>query len=211
MKKSILFLIFAFVFSAANAQLFSFGIKGGVNDNSNGKMRDVSGFSDDIEVKSDSETGYHFGVFGEINLPIWLYIRPELNYTHTESSYDLDGYKHTLDMDKIDVPVLLGLQVLHWGRIFAGPVFSYMMDTELSDSAAFNDVESIETDDYGVNGQIGIGVEIMKKFGADLRYEVGFSDTEATFEGDPSGSSQNGVVRIDTDPEQVILSFYYKF
>ena len=91
MKKSILFLIFAFVFSAANAQLFSFGIKGGVNDNSNGEMRDVSGFSDDIEIKSDSETGYHFGVFGEINLPIWLYIRPELNYTHTESSYDLGG------------------------------------------------------------------------------------------------------------------------
>ncbi|MDZ7615150.1 MAG: hypothetical protein U5K51_16745 [Flavobacteriaceae bacterium] len=62
-----------------------------------------------------------------------------------------------------------------------------------------------------VNGQIGIGVEFLKKFGADLRYETGFSDTEATFEGDPAGASQNGVVRIDTNPEQVILSFYYKF
>ena len=118
MKKSILFLIFAFVFSAANAQLFSFGIKGGVNDNSNGKMRDVSGFSDDIEVKSDSETGYHFGVFGEINLPIWLYIRPELNYTHTESSYDLDGYKHTLEMNKIDVPVLVRTSSTSLGQNF---------------------------------------------------------------------------------------------
>jgi hypothetical protein len=211
MKKSILFFILAFTISTANAQLFSFGIKGGVNDNSNGNMYVLSEFSNDIEVKSDSETGYHFGVFGEINLPIWLYIRPELNYTHTESSYDLGGYKHTLEMNKIEVPVLLGLQILHWGRIFAGPSFSYIMDSDLSGSAAFDDVKSIESDDYGVNGQIGIGVEIMKKFGADLRYEMGFSDTEATFEGDLSGSSSNGEVRIDTDPEQVILSFYYKF
>lgn len=210
MKKRFLILFLILGINTASAQLFSFGIKGGVNTNANGDMRALSGFGA-LEVKSNEEAGYHFGVFGEVHLPLWLYIRPELNYTHTESSYNLDDYKHTLEMNKIDIPVLAGLKILHWGRIFAGPVFSYTIDSDLSSSPAFDDVETMEFDDYGVNGQIGIGIEFLKKFGADLRYEVGFSDTEATFEGDPSGTSQNGAVRIDTDPEQVILSFYYKF
>ncbi|MDZ7615151.1 MAG: outer membrane beta-barrel protein [Flavobacteriaceae bacterium] len=128
MKKGILFLFLALGISTASAQLFSFGIKGGVNNNSNGNMSEVSGFIGNLDVKSIEEAGYHFGVFGEINLPLWLYIRPELNYTHTESSYKLDGNKQALEMNKIDVPVLAGLKILHWGRIIAGPVFSYMID-----------------------------------------------------------------------------------
>ncbi len=207
----ILFLLLGIV--TTNAQIFSFGLKGGVNNNSNGDMSGVSGFSSNMKVKSNEEAGYHFGVFSEINLPLWLYVRPEINYTHTESSYKLDGYKHTLNMDKIDVPVLAGLKILHWGRIIAGPVFSYIIDSDLSSSPTYQDVKNTKSDDYGVNGQIGIGVEFLKKFGADLRYETGFSETEATFEGKNVmlGATTDGIVRIDTSPEQIILSFYYKF
>lgn len=212
MKNLIAILFFVLCMSTANAQIFNFGIKGGVNNNSNGKMREVSGFND-MNISSDKESGYHFGVFAEINLPLWLYIRPELLYTHTESSYKVNGGRNTLELNKIDVPILAGFKVLHWGRILAGPSFSFIMDNDLNGSPNFKNIKNVDSDDFGVNGQIGIGAEFLKKFGADLRYEFGLSETQAIFEGTKTGVGEleMGTVSVDTSPSQVIFSVYYKF
>lgn len=213
MKNFILILFTLLGLSTTNAQFFSYGIKGGINQNSNGDLTDVEGLIDDIKIESDEELGYHFGVFAEFDLPLWIYLRPELNYTHTESSYEEGGYISTLEMDKVEVPLLAGFRILHWGRIFAGPVFSYIIDTDLSNSELYENVKNVEFDDLGVNGQIGLGLELFKKLGVDIRYEIGLTDTNALFEGDLNGypGTSESQVKIDTSPEQVILSFYYKF
>ena len=212
MKKVFFILLLIGSFSLANAQIFNFGIKGGINYNSNGDLRGT-GFSeivDNVRISSDEETGYHVGILTEMKLPLWLYLRPELYYEHTESSYKGEHDKTKLKLDKINAPILIGIRVLKIGRVFLGPSFHYTISTDLKDTPSFDNVKKIRSDDFSVGGQIGVGLN-FGKFGADIRWETAFSDTEATFVGDALETIGAEAIRIDTSPQQFILSFYYKF
>ena len=213
MKKLVLTILLIGSFSIVNAQFLNFGIKGGINYNSNGDLRSISGFSeiiDNVKISSDEETGYHFGAFTEIKLPLWLYVRPELYYEHTESSYQSADDKTKLKLDKINVPILVGIRVLRIGRVFLGPTFNYTISTDLKDTPSFDNVKTISSDDFSVGSQIGVGLE-LGRIGADIRWETGFTDTEAIFVGDVLNDLGGESIKIDTSPQQFILSFYYKF
>ena len=125
MKKLLLTFLLVASIATVNAQVFNFGIKGGINYNSNGDLRG-SGFSeivDNVKISSDEETGFHVGILTEMKLPLWLYLRPELYYEHTESSYKGEHDKTKLKLDKINAPILIGIRFLGIGRIFLGPSF----------------------------------------------------------------------------------------
>lgn len=209
MKKVLFTLLLIGGLSISNAQVFNFGIKGGINYNSNGNLKtDIT----NIRVSSDQETGYHIGILTEMKLPLWLYLRPELYYTHTNSSYNHNSLggsniKGELTMDKIDVPVLLGLRFLKIGRIFLGPSFHYNMNTKLKGSDIIDDLKKISSDDFTVGGQFGLGLE-LGKLGFDVRWETGLSDSEAKFVHE---NIDLGGLSIDTSQQQFILSIYYKF
>jgi hypothetical protein len=163
------------------------GLKGGLNYNANGD------YFNSIEMNSknpERNTGYHIGIFGKIGDKV--YLRPEIMYTSTKSDYDDD----TFEMQKIDAPILVGINVLGPLSLFGGPSLQYILDSEF-DGIAINDVES----DFSVGLNFGIGLN-FKKLGIDLRYERGFSDNEATFLGN-NGINTN---RLDTRPNQLILS-----
>ena len=167
-----------------------FGLKGGLNYNSNGEyFRDAGAIAED----PTANVGFHLGAWGKLDLGT-LYLRPELVYTRTKSDYDGDKF----DMSKIDVPLLVGLDVIGPLSVFAGPSLQYILDTDL-DGITLNDVDN----DFTVGLNIGAGLNIGN-IGIDLRYERGFSDNEAEFVG-LSGSG-----RIDTRPEQLILSLSVK-
>jgi len=191
---------------SANAQFLNWGIKGGVNYNENGDLRSINA-GNPISLSSNQEVGYHIGILSEIKLPLFLYIRPELVYTHTESSYDLDEDKGTLKLDKLELPVLVGFRVLKIGRFFFGPNFSYIMNTKLSVPDYIEGVSNISSDDFLVSGQVGLGLN-FGKLGADIRWETGFSDSEASFIRD---NTNLDFALVDTSHSQFILSFYYKF
>src|SRR5690606_38716956 len=85
-----------------------FGLKAGLNYNSNGELKEVGPASEDIlENKGDSKVGYHVGVFGKLDFPK-IYLRPELVYTKTKSEYEGADF----DMSKLDLPVLLGYKII---------------------------------------------------------------------------------------------------
>lgn len=202
-----LFLTFLLIgsFSLANAQIFNFGIKGGLNYNSNGNMKvDVLNIP---KISSDQETGYHIGILTEMKLPLWLYLRPELYYTHTNSSYKYEGDNADLTMDKIDMPVLLGLRFLKIGRIFVGPSFHYNMNTNLKGSEMIDDLKEVSSDDFTVGAQFGLGLEIGK-LGVDIRWETGLSDSEAKYIYD---NIDIGGLTVDTSQQLFMLNVYYKF
>lgn len=175
----------------SNAQI-GWGIKGGLNFNSNGNLISES---ENIIVNPDSNTGYHFGVF--VTTKGKIYIRPELVFTHTKSNYEENGLNSDFKMDKIDVPVLVGLKIIGPVSLFAGPSFQYIINTDLED-INLADVEK----DFTVGGIVGVGVQ-LGNLGVDLRYERGFSSNEAKFIGIGG--------RIDTRPEQLIASVSFKF
>lgn len=203
-------ILFFFLSANTNAQFLNFGLKGGVNYNVNGDLRVFDGDDPLEKFSSNEEVGYHFGILTEIKLPLFLYIRPELVYTHTESSYSVEDDKAKLKMDKFDVPILLGFRVLKIGRFFFGPNFQYVMNTKLSAPDAIDEISKISSDDFIVGGQVGVGLN-FGKFGADIRWETGFSDSEASFILDGLGIEDSPNIQVETDPQQFILSFYYKF
>jgi hypothetical protein len=209
MKKLLFVLILFGAFSVTNAQFLNYGIKGGINYNSNGDLRSLEGF-DLLKISSDEEAGFHIGFFSEIKLPFFLYLRPELVYTHTESSYQGENESTKLKKDIIEAPVLIGFRVFKIGRIFLGPSFQYAISTDLKETPSFDNIKNISSDDFTVAGQVGIGIN-LGKIGADIRWESGFSDSEALFIGDVIGEDNSSSLLVDTSQQQFILSFYYKF
>ena len=210
MKNLLFVLLFFGSILSANAQFLNWGVKGGINYNANGDLIVVAEEIISEPLSSDQELGYHFGLLAEIKLPLFLYIRPELLYTHTESSYSIDDEEEArLKMDRIDIPVLLGFRVFKIGRFFFGPSFQYIMNTDLSAENVDN-IKNISYDDFNIAAQVGIGLN-FGRFGTDIRWEAGLLDTQALYEVDDIDFDDVANVGVDTDNMQFLLSVYWKF
>lgn len=173
------------------------GLKGGLNFGANG---DASIGENLGNIGSDSKVGFHLGVFGKMDFGT-LYFRPELVYTKLNSEYDYDAGTNKFEMSKLDMPLLVGLNILGPLHIFAGPSLQYILDTEL-ENIELEDVKN----DFTVGLNIGAGVNLSDQLGVDLRFERGFSDNEAEF-----SSNEEFQGRVDTRPSQLILGLSYKF
>lgn len=210
MKNLVLtFVFFATVYSA-NAQFLNWGVKAGMNYNANGDLVVLSEEIASDPFSSSQELGYHFGLLAEIKLPLFMYIRPELLYTHTESSYAIESDEAKLKMDRIDIPVLLGFRVFKIGRFFLGPNFQYVLNTDLSASDNIAKIKNISYDDFNVAAQVGFGLN-FGRFGADIRWEAGLLGTEALYQVDGIDLEEIENVKVDTDNMQFLLSVYWKF
>lgn len=186
-------LIFIFSMSAFAQKGSSFGIKAGLNYGGNGDyFESVTNNFDNPE----QNIGYHIGIFGKLGNRI--YFRPELMYTKLRSDYN----NGTFDMQKIDAPLLVGVKVLGPVSVFAGPSLQYILDTDFDGL----DIDTIEND-FSVGFNFGVALN-FNKIGVDLRYERGFTDNEATFIGNNNLINAD---RLDTRPEQLILSVSFAF
>ncbi len=182
--------IFCLVASLTYAQSDpGFGIKAGLNYGATG---DISNDVGEAYENPDRDLGFHVGVYGRTGER--LYFRPELVFTKLKTTYQSDAFS----VQKLDAPLLVGLEVFGPINIFAGPSLQYILDTEY-EGVDLGDVQ----DDFTVGLNFGVGLA-LGKLGVDLRYERGFKDNEAQF------LSTNGIItndsRIDTRPDQLIIS-----
>lgn len=199
----LLFAVFTILSFTAFAQKGSgFGIKAGLNYGQNGDLIEYTGTAaEDIIQGSKGKIGYHFGIFGKLDLPS-VYVRPELIYTKTSSSYDINGTSSNYDVSKLDLPLLVGFKVIGPLHVFAGPAFQYMLENNL-ENFTINDAEK----DFTVGLHLGAGVN-LGKLGFDVRYEKGFSDNEANFVSDNITTNING--KVDSRPSQIIFAVSLK-
>jgi len=202
MKKTILVVAMALIGSAAMAQSGSgFGVKAGLSYNKNGDLIGSVGESGaNIIEGAKGKAGYHVGVWGKLDLPM-IYIRPELVYSKTKSSYDFAGASYDYDISKLDLPVLLGFKVIGPLHVFAGPAFQYTLKNDLEDL----EVEDVKNE-FTVGLNAGVGVN-LGRLGLDVRYERGFSDNEAEFI-DNNVADVSG--RVDSRPSQIIFALSLK-
>ncbi|KAB7529616.1 outer membrane beta-barrel protein [Flagellimonas olearia] len=202
MKKALLVAAMALLGSAAIAQSGSgFGIKAGLSYNKNGDLISSVGDSgQDIVDGGKGKTGYHVGFWGKLDFPK-IYLRPELVYSKTKSSYEVDGDSQDYDISKLDLPVLLGYKIIGPLHIFAGPAFQYTLKNDLGDL----EVEDVKND-FTVGLNTGVGVN-LGKVGLDVRYERGFSKNEAEFIGDNITDISG---RVDSRPSQIIFALSLK-
>ncbi|MEE1964379.1 outer membrane beta-barrel protein [Allomuricauda taeanensis] len=198
MKKTLLIAAFALLGTAAMAQSGSgFGLKAGLSYNKNGDLiSSVGEGGQDIVEGAKGKAGYHVGVWGKLDFPK-IYLRPELVYSKTKSSYDVEGSSQDYDISKLDLPVLLGYKLIGPLHVFAGPAFQYTLK---------NDLEGLEVEDveneFTVGLNAGVGVN-LGNVGLDVRYERGFSENEAEIIDIPDG-------RVDSRPSQVIFALSLK-
>lgn len=184
----------------ANAQI-NFGIKGGINYNSNS----IQKVKEDVFEGAKSKTGYHAGIWLRFKIPmIGLYLRPELVYTNLENTVlftntSLVQQSTSFNFQKIDVPVLLGKKILGIGNVFIGPSFQYILDQSFS----INDIKNVNGDGFTVGLQFGGGIE-LGRLGLDVRWERGFNDIESSF---LDGAT---TVRFDTRVNQIIVGLSYR-
>ena len=186
--KFLFFICFLTITTVSLAQTGNaFGLKGGLNYNSNGD------FTNELQAENSTKNiGFHLGIFAKLDAgPI--YLRPEFVFTRTSSSYTAEN----LIISKLDVPVLLGLDILGPLSVFAGPDFQYILSNDFGNLSIDN-----PENQFTIGAQFGLGLN-FEDFGIDIRYERGLSENEAEL---------TGVIdsRIDTRPDQIILSLSVK-
>lgn len=197
MKK--LIILFLLVSTTTAFAQSGFGVKAGLNYGDNGEIEfeDVTSAGEDIFTeKADSKMGYHFGVFYRAQLgPVFL--KPELLYTQTTSTYQFKSQEADFDVSKLDLPILVGLDIIGPLHIFAGPSLQYILENDL-EGVTLEDVEN----EFTVGAQFGAGVQ-FGGIGLDVRYERGLTENQAEVL-DLDNSS--GVQRVDSRPSQIIFS-----
>ena len=175
----------------------AFGVRANLSYGSSGDLStDVS----NAKENPDSNIGYQFGFFAKFDLGP-LYLRPELLYSRLFSDYRDTRF----DLEQINAPILLGVNVIGPLNVFAGPSLNYTLDTELDENERAGvrfDFEDIE-DRFTVGLQLGASV-YFNNLEVGLRYDRALSDNVAAFavENDIAESTRF----VNTRTEQIILS-----
>lgn len=197
MKKGIYLIIMLFISTGAMAQS-GFGVKGGLNYGDNGEVAytDVTNAGEDIMKGADSKVGYHGGIFYRADFS-GFFLKPELLYTKMKSSYEFNNETADYSVSKIDLPILLGMEILGPVNVFAGPSLQYILDTDFQ-GVALGDVEN----EFTVGAQFGAGIQ-LGSIGLDVRYERGLKENEAAV---LDLNNSEGVQRVDSRPNQIIFS-----
>ena len=203
MKKVFLMISLAFAFSQTSTAQLDFGVKAGLNYNS----ESIQSVSEDVFTGAESKTGYHAGIWLRFKLPIiGFYLRPELVYTNLENEllYKITPTQTTqptsYNFQKIDLPVLIGKKFFGIGNVFAGPSFQYILNSDFS----LDTITDVDTDGFSVGLQFGAGIE-LGNLGIDVRWERGLNAIESTFL-----NAINERVTFDTRVNQIIIGLSYK-
>lgn len=193
-------IVIAFLFIGGNLMAqATYGLKGGLNYGATGEYENYSQVFDDASTVADGKekTGFHLGGFAKFEF-LGIFLQPELVYTRLNTEYSDFDYK----VDKVDAPLLLGLNVLGPLNIKAGPSFQYILKNDLENTdLKISDVENEITVGY----QVGLGVA-LGNLGFDARYEGAFKENNAF--GDAAVDRN---FKIDSRPSQWILSVSYSF
>ncbi|TPN88691.1 porin family protein [Aquimarina algicola] len=169
--KKLFFLVIAcigFAVTTTNAQGIKFGIKGGLNFANFNELK-----NSDLDIDTDSRTGYHIGAVLQLGLTESFAIQPEVLY----SAQGTDD----LDVDYLNIPVLAKFKFAKFLSIEAGPQFGFVVNDDI-DKAFDEIVDSAEAESFDLSGAIGAGVEFGPFFG-QLRYNFGLTDVVDGFDG----------------------------
>lgn len=210
MKKLIAVLVVTFLmFQGADAQLFKYGLKGGIGFSSLG-FSDITGIQDGEDVyklvTGDAVTGFHIGLQTRVKIAM-LFVQPELYFnaggSTVEQVYE-NGATELLNIryNSLDLPVLLGVK-LGPVRLMLGPTGSYVMKEE-NGLAELDPNYSLLSSSMTWGWQGGIGVD-LSKFTLDVRYEGSLSKFGESI------SIDGRDYTLDGRPNQILISLGFWF
>ena len=172
------------------------GIKGGLNFGTSGDITTISNES----FSAENRAGFHVGLLGQFKFS-GIFIQPEVVFTQLSSEFT-NGIDSNFNVSQLDIPILVGFDIVGPLNIKAGPAFQVQLDNEFEiDEISVSDPENSLTIGY----QIGAGLQ-LGRLGIDLRYESAFSENNALLTEDVLA-----LASIDTRPSVWLLSLSYFF
>ncbi|MEX0883936.1 MAG: porin family protein, partial [Cyclobacteriaceae bacterium] len=170
-----------------SAQEFSIGPKLGV---SQGNIK-VNG----TEFSSGNEKlGYHLGLFARLG-GNRIFIQPEVLYTNTGGEFysqqNNTNITYTASFDRLDIPMMAGFKFARVLRVQAGPVMTFILDSEFTSSG-----QSIVDPDYNsstLGYQAGIGLDIANMI-LDFKYEGALGKHADSIAGLQTDQRQNQIM-----------------
>ncbi|MEJ5050960.1 porin family protein [Chryseobacterium culicis] len=168
---------------AQQTPAFHIGVKGGAN------FTKTSTESSSLEGKYGF--GYQAGVMTRMDLGK-LYVQGEALFNKRKTTYESqDGSSSKLSWNAIDIPVVVGYKFIKNDdfnvRIFAGGVYSYAFNNNVSTSQALLEgFKKFDKSNIGVTGGLGLD---YKNFTVDLRYETSLSSISKEFKSKPHSFS----------------------
>ncbi len=160
---------------------------------------------ENFNTSGKNNVGFNVGLSAKVNLPVSLFLMPEIYYTTFKSELDVPATNTTLEVksNRIDVPVLLGYRVLgDTLGLFAGPVASFNVAKE----DTFNDFVEHAKNNFTVGYQFGAQVQLQKLI-LNARYEGAFSKDQRDFIS--KVTSEN--IRYDSRPSFFMVGLGYQF
>lgn len=185
---------------SAFGQNAEFGLKGGLNYGSTGEFSNLTNNLGST-IDGDNKVGFHAGLYSQFKF-LGIFLQPELVYTQLNTEYSQNGTSADYNFSKLDIPVLVGLDIIGPLNIKAGPSFQLVLNNDLDGiGVAVEDPENSFTIGY----QLGAGLQ-LGRLGIDLRYEGAFQDNDAISD----TTVENLGFVIDSRPSQWILSVSYQ-
>lgn len=185
MKKLVLSLIlfcFFTAFSYSQDFTYAYGLKGGINYTMGGSITGNSHEVGGIPVfwvgtaEAQGKIGYHGGAFFQLNYGK-IFIRPEVTYSSIKTEYEFPRQPSTHDVQKIDIPLLFGYNIFGPLDLYAGPVYSNIIDSSIM-ADDNGDPMNVVAQNSPINFQVGTKLE-FGRFGVDVRYEHTLSPAES--------------------------------
>lgn len=180
MKRSLLLVIFLYFFNNSYSQEYAIGVKTGLNYYTIG---DINSRGGSIQAGKANETfspnkeiGTQIGAFLNIDFGE-LYIRPELNYVNNKNNYNFPTKTSKWSASKIDLPILFGYKIYEPVSIYLGPTFSFFNEMTIEGANNVTGASPLLYKKTTTSINFGAMVE-FKRFGIDLRYEIGLNETE---------------------------------
>jgi len=175
-----------------NAQDYDLGVKGGVNY-TQATILNVIGMDgvDMDDVESETGMGLVLGGFARATFGK-LILQPELLFSEDQASVKLEdasidnadlGDLFSMQVDKVDIPLLVGYKAFGSVRLMGGPVLSNIKG-EASDPL-------FDFQNLSVGYQAGFGFDV-NRMTFDARYEGNLSRFEDYIETD------GGVIQVDS-------------
>ena len=177
MKKITFFILFAFSFMTAQAQV-KFGIKGGINTNNINGSINLKSKTDSFRLAIiDAKYGYNLGVFIKAELgPI--FVRPELMLNSNKVTYSLKNLAKvntdTLRSETyttLDIPLIFGTK-LGPLKLVLGPVAHIHLNSNSELKTVDGWKDNFATAKWGA--QIGILANLGEHVSLDFKYEGNF-------------------------------------
>jgi hypothetical protein len=163
MKKLYSFFVL-FLINYISFSQVSFGVKSGIN----------IATTKDLIAYPKNRIGWHAGGFTKISMNKKSFLQTELLYSAKGYRYvDLSGGATVaMRLNYLTVPILFGYEIDHKTKVVLGTELGYLMKATLV-KANINATNSFPKK-FDIGLLIGLGYNITKGLGAEIRYNYGF-------------------------------------